>query len=74
MNDIHERCESEKGDCVQVEVAYVSERRGDEGNLPAYDRTHEITEAIFKQAQDHFDYKLTLDTAEVEDFLSKLPK
>ena len=71
-NEIHERCDREKGDCVTVEVAYVSERRGDEGNLPEYDSEHEITEVTFERAQDHFDYKNTLDKTEVEKFLAGL--
>jgi len=70
-NEIRERC-SKRGDCVRVEVAYVSERRGDEGQLPDYDAHHEIDEAIVNAARDHFDYRNPLDKADVETFLATL--
>ena len=67
--EIHEHCDL---DCVRVEVAYVSERRGDEGQLPTYDAQHEIDEAMVEKARDHFDYRSALDEAEVAEFLSRL--
>ncbi len=70
--EIHERCDGENGGCAQVEVAYVSERRGDETNLASYDEQHEITEAMFTRSRDNFDYREPLDEAEVAAFLTSL--
>ena len=73
-NEIHERCDLDNGECVQVEVAFVSERRGDEGNLPEYDREQESTGEIFERAQDHFDYREDLVRSEVDAFLIGLSR
>lgn len=73
--EIGERCSSPAGDCedsVRVEVAYVSERRGDEKELPLYDRRHEIDQAMVDRARDHFDYREPLHDDEVRDFLASL--
>lgn len=67
--EIGERCDR---DCVRVEVAYVSERRGDEKELPLYDQRHEIDQAIVDRVRDHFDYRQPLDDTEVRDFLATL--
>lgn len=67
--EINEHCDL---DCVRVEVAFVSERRGDEALLPKYDARHEIDEAIVENARDRFDYRDELDEAEVESFLTSL--
>ena len=71
-DEIHERCGSNGLACVRVEVAYVSERRGDEGELPGYDHHHEIDEAMFDTARDDFDYRKPLDDKEVAEFIATL--
>ncbi len=68
-NEIHGRCGREGRDCVRVEVAFVSERRGDEGSLPDYDSHHEIDGRIVEIARDHFNYGKELDPNEVRQFL-----
>lgn len=67
--EINEHCDL---DCVRVEVAYVSERRGDEGQLPTYDHQHEIDEVMVEKTRDSFDYRNDLDEAEVKTFLAGL--
>lgn len=67
--EIHGHCDL---DCVRVEVAYVSERRGDEGELPTYDARHEIDQEMVDKARDRFDYRSALDEAEVGAFLAGL--
>jgi len=67
--EIHEHCNL---DCVRVEVAYVSERRGDEGQLPTYDSQHEIDEAMVERTRDHFDYREVLDESEIREFIDGL--
>ncbi len=59
-------------DCVRVEVAYVSERRGDERALPEYDAQIEIDQQIVDRARDSFNYGKKLPKAEVEKFLASL--
>lgn len=71
-NEIHERCGKQGRDCVRVEVAFVSERRGDEGQLPDYDSQHEIDQRIVDAARDHFDYRNDLDRAETQRFIELL--
>lgn len=56
----------------QVEVAYVSERRGDERALPEYDHYHEIDEAIVDACRDDFNYGRDLDRGDVDRFLGSL--
>ncbi len=68
-DEIKERCPA---DCVRVEVAYVSERRGDERALASYDEHHEIDEAMADRARDRFDYRRPLPQAEVDRFLASL--
>lgn len=68
-HEIHSHCDL---DCVKVEVAYVSEKRGDEGQLPHYDALHVIDEPLVRRVEDHFDYRTPLDPGEVKSFLSKL--
>ena len=67
--EVDQRC---AGKPVRVEVAYVSERRGDERALDGYDRFHEIDEAVVAAAVDEFDYRRPLDEAEVDAFLERL--
>ncbi len=71
-NEIHHRCGRYGKNCVRVEVAFVSERRGDEGNLPEYDMQLEIDERMVDAARDHFDYREDLDDDEVQQFLNEL--
>jgi len=71
-SEIHDRCGRAGRDCVRVEVAYVSERRGDETDLPEYDAAHEIGEDLVERVRDHFDYRSNLDAAEVARFLDSL--
>lgn len=68
-SEIHQHCDT---DCVRVEVAYVSERRGDEDQLPHYDFQHEIDQAMVDKTRDRFDYRSELDKAEVLGFLEGL--
>ena len=68
-SEIHDRCDT---DCVRVEVAYVSERRGDEGELPQYDSQHVISQEIVDRAKDHFDYRNELSQTDVDRFLATL--
>jgi uncharacterized LabA/DUF88 family protein len=67
--EVDQRCGAK---AVSVEVAYVSERRGDERSLSGYDRFHEIDDDIVAAATDHFDYGRRLDDADVEAFLASL--
>lgn len=67
--EVDQRCADKP---VGVEVAYVSERRGDERALSGYDRFHEIDEAIVEAATDRFDYGRPLDEDEVRGFLATL--
>ncbi len=69
-SEIHERCGRAGRDCVRVEVAYVSERRGDEVDLPEYDAKHEIDEDLVNRVEDHFDYRNDLDPSQVARFLN----
>lgn len=71
-NEIHGRCGVTGKNCVRVEVAYVSERRGDEGELPEYDCAHEIDEAMFHRAKDLFDYRKPLNEDQVKTFLATI--
>lgn len=59
-------------DCVRVEVAYVSERRGDEKALPDYDAQIEIDNKIVDKALDTFNYAKKLPKDEVKKFLDSL--
>ncbi len=70
-SEIHERC-VKRNRCVRVEVAYVSERRGDEKELPLYDQRHEIDQAMVDAARDEFDYRQPLDERAVDTFLESL--
>ena len=67
--EVDQRCGDKP---VSVEVAYVSERRGDERALSGYDRFHEIDDQIVAAATDHFDYGSSLDRDEVRGFLDRL--
>ena len=67
--EVDQRC---AGKPVSVEVAYVSERRGDERALDGYDRFHEIDDSIVSAATDDFDYGRPLDERDVEAFLASL--
>ena len=67
--EVDQRC---TGKPVSVEVAYVSERRGDERALSGYDRFHEIDDDIVDATRDHFDYGRDLDEHEVRRFLDTL--
>lgn len=71
-SEIHQRCGRQGPDCVRVEVAFVSERRGDEAHLPGYDAQHEIDKEIVDRARDRFDYRKPLDKTEVTNFLNSL--
>ena len=68
-SEVKSRCDE---DCTQVEVAYVSERRGDEAALPEYDAQIEIDEAMINRARDHFDYSKQIDKTRVKEFLDSL--
>ncbi len=68
-HEIGDRC---TGRPVGVEVAFVSERRGDESALGGYDAHHEIDEAIVERCRDRFDYRGELPEAEVARFLEGL--
>lgn len=68
-SEVKSRCEV---DCVRVEVAFVSERRGDEAILPDYDAQIEIDEDIIERARDNFDYSKPIDKAKVAAFLESL--
>ena len=68
-SEIHKRCGRKGPNFVRVEVAYVSERRGDENQLPEYDAQHEIDKKMVDRVRDHFDYRQPLDQAEVDAFL-----
>lgn len=70
-NEIKSRCVA-NADCVRVEVAYVSERRGDEDSLPDYDAQIEIDEEIISRAKDEFDYRKPLDKKKLQTFLDSL--
>ncbi len=67
--EIHQRCHHRPRH--RVEVAYVSERRGDEKPLSGYDAQIEITESIVHAARDDFDYSNDLDPGAVTAFLTK---
>ena len=67
--EVDQRCGDEP---VSVEVAYVSERRGDERALDGYDRFHEIDNEIVEIARDGFDYGRPLDEHEVATFLASI--
>lgn len=71
-SEIRGRCGRDGRNCVRVEVAFVSERRGDEANLPDYDAQHEIDEQMVNRAKDHFDYRTELNVHEVTQFLQSL--
>ena len=73
-NEIHARCGPTGRDCVRVEVAFVRERRGDEGQLPAYDAQHVIDERIVAKSRDEFDYRSDLNRSEVQTFLASIQK
>lgn len=66
-DEVKQRCE---GRPVGVEVAYVSEHRGDEQPLTGYDAFWEIDEKMVEAARDHFDYGQKLKRNEVDDFLN----
>ena len=67
--EVDQRCADRP---VRVEVAYVSERRGDERALGGYDHRHEIDDEIVAVATDRFDYGRPLPSAEVDAFLATL--
>ncbi len=68
-SEIKEHCPN---DCVRVEVAYVSERRGDERALPDYDAQIEIDQKIVDTARDSFNYGKKLPASQVDKFLASL--
>ncbi len=72
--EVRSRCEGVRS--MRVEVAYVSEQRGDEERvlqtLSSYDGFHEIDDRIIEAARDTFDYGHKLRKADVESFLDSL--
>ena len=68
-DEINGRCDTE---AVRVEVAYVSEERGDEPKLDGYEAKHRIDEAMVDRCRDSFDYRSELEPAEVQRFLDGL--
>ena len=69
-NEIKQRCGPDNP--MRVEVAYVSERRGDEKALEGYDAFREIGDDIVDAARDEFDYGNKLNKGEVDRFLSSI--
>lgn len=68
-DEVRQRCQ---GRPVRVEVAYVSERRGDEHPLEGYDAHHEIDRQMVASARDDFDYRNDLDEKAANRFLDKV--
>ncbi|MDH3294787.1 MAG: NYN domain-containing protein [Acidimicrobiia bacterium] len=70
-DEVRSRCKGVRP--MRVEVAYVSEQRGDEDRiqetLGGYDGFHEIDDHIIDAARDTFDYGRKLKNADVEQFL-----
>ncbi len=74
-DEIRARCRAQgRESSVRVEVAYVSERRGDEPelSLKGYDAYTEIDDAMIAACRDDFDYGHKLDRSEVDQFLSRV--
>lgn len=67
--EINGRCQTKS---VVVEVAYVSEERGDEAPILGYEGMHHIDAEMVAATRDEFDYRESLDSAEVESFLESL--
>ena len=73
-DEVRSRCEGVRS--MTVEVAYVSEERGDEGRaqaaLSSYDDYHEIDDRIIQAARDTFDYGKKLPKEQVLQFLAEV--
>lgn len=65
--EINGRCQTSS---VVVEVAYVSEERGDEAPILGYEGMHHIDAEMVSVARDEFDYHKPLDPTEVHEFLT----
>lgn len=64
--EINGRCQTKS---VNVEVAYVSEERGDEIPILGYEAMHHIDADLVAATRDDFDYRESLDPSAVEAFL-----
>lgn len=72
-SEITERCGGQPDKVkVGVEVAFVTENRGDERALAGYDHRHQIDKDIVDAAVDHFNYGQSLDDDQVKKFLAGL--
>jgi uncharacterized LabA/DUF88 family protein len=73
-DEVRSRCKGVRP--MRVEVAVVSERRGDENRikeaLNGYDSFHDIDDKIVEAARDHFDYSAKLDQNKVTQFLADI--
>ncbi len=73
-DEVQSRCKGVRP--MRVEVAYVSEERGDEGRireaLSSYDAFHEIDDRLVEATRDTFDYGDELDKRRVELFLADI--
>jgi uncharacterized LabA/DUF88 family protein len=73
-DEVQSRCEGVRP--MRVEVAYVSEQRGDESRirevLSSYDAFHEIDDGLVEATRDTFDYASELDKRQVELFLADI--
>jgi uncharacterized LabA/DUF88 family protein len=73
-DEVQSRCKGVRP--MRVEVAYVSEQRGDESRireaLSSYDAFHEIDDILVEAARDTFDYGNELDKRQVELFLADI--
>ncbi len=68
--EINARCETS---AVRVEVAYAEERQGHgPADLPHYEGSHIIGEAMVQRCRDDFDYRRALPGDEVDRFLSSI--
>ncbi len=68
-HEVRERC---SGRAMAVEVAYVSERRGDERALDGYDGHHEITEEMVEACRDELDYRQPIPERKIASTLRAL--
>lgn len=72
-DEVRERARRPAGERRRrVEVAFVSEQRGDERTLPDYDAFHEIDREVVEACRDHFDYQQPLDDEDVARFLASI--
>lgn len=70
-SEINGRCQTKD---VVVEVAYVSEDRGDEKPILGYEAMHHIDAEMVAVVRDEFDYSKPLDAAEVQSFLDDVER